>query len=183
MDGMDIIPNESKTISTLLNDKYGRKLNSLRISLTQRCNLDCFFCHKEGQTASSNELSAEEVGKIARIACELGMGKIKLTGGEPLLRDDLQDIIREIADYADEVSLTTNGVLLEKQAKGLRDAGLQRVNVSLCSTTREGFRRVTTKDCMLQVKNGIKAALKSGLLPVKINMVVLKGVNVHEIPN
>jgi cyclic pyranopterin phosphate synthase len=179
---MKIIPNESRATSTLLDDKYGRKLNSLRISLTQRCNLDCFFCHKEGQTASSDELATEEIGKIARIACELGMRKIKLTGGEPLLRDDLPDIIREIADYADEVSLTTNGVLLEKQAKDLRDAGLKRVNVSLCSTSLEGFRRITKKDCVLQVKNGIRAALQSGLFPVKINMVVLKGVNVHEIP-
>jgi cyclic pyranopterin phosphate synthase len=110
------------------------------------------------------------------------MRKIKLTGGEPLLRDDLQEIIREIAQYAEEVSLTTNGVLLEKRADDLRDAGLKRVNVSLCSTTREGFRRITKKDCMLQVRNGVRAALRSGLFPVKINMVVLKGVNVGEIP-
>jgi len=168
--------------STLLSDRYGRKLNSVRISLTQRCNLQCFFCHKEGQTASSNELTPEEVGKIARIACKLGMRKVKLTGGEPLLRDDLPEIIRKIAPYADEVSLTTNGVLLGKRADDLHDAGLKRVNVSLCSTTREGFRKITRKDCMLQVKDGVRAALRSGLFPVKVNMVVLRGVNVREIP-
>jgi cyclic pyranopterin phosphate synthase len=171
----------AETTTTSLSDRYGRKLNSLRISLTQRCNLQCFFCHKEGQNPSTNELAPEEVGKIAKVARELGIRKIKLTGGEPLLRDDLSDIIRAVAQHADEVSLTTNGVLLEKQAKDLRDAGLKRVNVSLCSTTREGFRGITKKDCMLQVRNGVRAALQSGLFPVKINMVVLKGVNVHEI--
>jgi len=181
MDGTYVMIHEAEASSSL-RDTYGRKLNSLRISLTQRCNLQCFFCHKEGQTTSSNELAPEEVGKIARVACELGMRKIKLTGGEPLLRDDLPDIIREIAPFADEVSLTTNGVLLEEQAEDLSDAGLKRVNVSLCSTTREGFRRITKRDCMLRVKDGVRAALQCGLFPVKINMVALKGVNVHEIP-
>jgi len=173
---------EAERQPALLYDKHGRKLNSVRISLTQRCNLQCFFCHREGQTTSSDELAPEEVGKIARIACELGMRKVKLTGGEPLLRNDLPKIIQEIAHYADEVSLTTNGVLLEKQADALHDAGLERVNVSLCSTTREGFRKITGKDRVLQVKKGVKAAIRSGLFPVKINMVVLKGINVHEIP-
>jgi cyclic pyranopterin phosphate synthase len=168
--------------SSMLYDPFGRKLNSLRISITQKCNLHCFFCHKEGETASNNEMTPEEIGKIAKIASELGMKKIKLTGGEPLLREDLPKIVHEIAQYADEVSLTTNGVLLEKYAQTLHDAGLKRVNVSLCSISPENFRKITQKAHLEQVKNGIKAALQSGLYPVKINMVMLRDINVDEIP-
>lgn len=166
----------------VLYDSFGRKLNSLRISITQKCNLQCFFCHKEGETASNNEMTPEEIGKIAGIASKLGIRKIKLTGGEPLLREDVPEIIHEIAQYADETSLTTNGVLLEKCAQALHDAGLKRINVSLCSTSSENFRKITQKEHLEQVKDGIKAALRSGLYPVKINMVVLRGINVDEIP-
>jgi cyclic pyranopterin phosphate synthase len=165
----------------ILYDSYGRKLNSLRISVTQKCNLECFYCHKEGETASNNEMTAEEIAKIARIACELGMRKIKLTGGEPLLREDLPKIVKGIAKHADEVSLTTNGVLLAKYAHELHDSGLKRVNISLSSITPSNFQKITKKECLQQVKDGIKAALQSGLYPVKINMVVLKGINVNEI--
>jgi cyclic pyranopterin phosphate synthase len=166
----------------LLCDSFGRRLNSLRISITQKCNLQCFFCHKEGETDSNGEMTPEEIAKIVKIASEFGMKKIKLTGGEPLLRQDIPRIVSEIAQYADEVSLTTNGVLLEKYAQTLHDAGLKRVNVSLSSITSENFRKIADKDCVQQVKNGIRAALRSGLYPVKINMVVLKGINVDEIP-
>jgi len=179
---MTIKTKKDETPSVTLHDKFGRALNSLRISVTQRCNLQCFYCHREGEAASKNEMTKEEIAKIARMACELGMKKIKLTGGEPLLREDLPDIVREIAEYANEVSLTTNGVLLEKYAQTLSDAGLKRVNVSLPSLNPEHFRRITKKDCVQQVKDGIKAAVQSHLHPVKINMVVLKGINVDEIP-
>lgn len=166
----------------LLCDSFGRRLNSLRISITQKCNLQCFFCHKEGETDSNGEMVPEEIAEIVKIASEFGMKKIKLTGGEPLLRQDIPRIVSEIARYADEVSLTTNGVLLEKYAQRLHDAGLKRVNVSLSSITSENFRKIAGKDCVQQVKDGIRAALRSGLYPVKINMVVLKGINVDEIP-
>lgn len=165
-----------------LRDKFGRKLNSLRISVTQKCNLQCFYCHREGEVASNSEMTKEEIAKIAKIACELGMKKVKLTGGEPLLRDDLPEIVSEIAEYADEVSLTTNGVLLEKYAQSLFNAGLKRVNVSLPSFISGRFKKITKKDYVQQVKNGIKAAVQSHLHPVKINMVMLKGINVDEVP-
>jgi cyclic pyranopterin phosphate synthase len=173
---------EVEISSKTLCDKYGRKLNSLRISVTQRCNLQCFFCHREGQTAPNGEMSSGEIVQIANVASQLGMKKVKLTGGEPLLRQDIAKIVSEIAQYADEVSLTTNGVLLEKHAQALYDAGLKRVNVSLSSITSENFRKITGKPCIQQVKNGIRAALQSGLYPVKINVVMLKGINTGEIP-
>lgn len=171
------------TSKAVLHDKFGRKLNSLRISITQKCNLKCFYCHREGEVASDNEMTKEEIAQIAKIAYQLGMKKVKLTGGEPLLRDDLPDIISEIAEYSDEVSLTTNGVLLEKNVETLSDAGLKRVNVSLPSLVPERFKNITKKDFVEQVKDGIEAAVQNNLCPVKINMVMLKGINVDEIPN
>jgi cyclic pyranopterin phosphate synthase len=165
-----------------LHDRFGRELNSLRISVTQRCNLQCFYCHREGEVGSNSEMTKEEIVRIAEIACELGMKKVKLTGGEPLLRDDLPEIVSEIVEYADEVSLTTNGVLLEKCAQTLFNVGLKRVNVSLPSLTPRRFEKITKKDQVQQVKNGIKAAVQSHLHPVKINMVMLKGINIDEVP-
>lgn len=166
----------------LLSDSYGRRLNSLRISITQKCNLHCFFCHKEGETDSNGEMKPEEIAEIVKTASNFGIKKIKLTGGEPLLRQDIPKIVSEIAQYTDEVSLTTNGVLLERYAQTLHIAGLKRVNVSLSSITSENFQKITGKDCIQQVKDGIRETLRSGLHPVKINMVVLKGINVDEIP-
>ncbi|MGD8565148.1 MAG: GTP 3',8-cyclase MoaA [Candidatus Bathyarchaeota archaeon] len=167
-----------------VHDRYGRRLNSIRISLTQRCNLRCFYCHKEGENISvgESEMKTEEITEIAKIACELGMKKIKLTGGEPLLRLDLPQIIAEIAKYADEVSMTTNGVLLKEHARNLSNAGLKRVNVSLPSLSPEGFMRITKQDYVNNVKEGIETAIKSNLHPVKLNMVMLKGINIGEIP-
>jgi cyclic pyranopterin phosphate synthase len=166
---------------SILYDTFGRKLNSLRISVTQRCNLRCFFCHKEGEVASKNEMTVEEIAKIAKVASELGMKKVKLTGGEPLLRDDIPQITSKIARYADEVSLTTNGIFLDRYAQTLRNAGLKRVNVSLHAITPKNFRKITDGGNVQHVKNGIKAAIESGLNPVKINMVVLKAINVNEV--
>jgi len=166
----------------MLRDNFGRPLNSLRISITQKCNLQCFFCHREGETSPNGEMTTEEIVQIAKTASEFGMKKVKLTGGEPLLRQDVPKIVSEVARYVDEVSLTTNGVLLENYAQTLHNVGLKRVNVSLSSITPENFQKITGKPCIQQVKNGIKAALQSGLYPVKINMVVLRGMNVEEIP-
>jgi cyclic pyranopterin phosphate synthase len=171
-----------KRIVQGLVDSYGRPLNSLRISLTQECNLECFFCHKEGEATSHGEMSVQEITKIAETARDLGMKKVKLTGGEPLLRQDIAEIVSEISQFADEVSLTTNGVLLERYASGLKAAGLKRVNVSLSSITPAKFQKITGKFCVQQVQVGIRAAIQNGLDPVKINMVVLKDINVKEIP-
>lgn len=179
---MDTHHQEDDASSMVLHDRYGRPLNSLRISITQRCNLECLYCHREGEVASNGEMSCEEIAKIAEVACQLGMKKVKLTGGEPLVRDDLPQIVAEIAQHADEVSLTTNGVLLEDYVHTLFTAGLKRVNVSLPSPSPQHFRKITGRDYVQRVKEGIRAAAESRLHPVKINMVLLKGINVGEVP-
>ncbi|MCW4037204.1 MAG: GTP 3',8-cyclase MoaA [Candidatus Bathyarchaeota archaeon] len=162
-------------------DTYGRCLNNLRISVTQRCNLNCFFCHREGENVFGQELTPKEIADIVKMACELGMTKVKITGGEPLLRGDIVEIVSRIVLHAEEVSLTTNGVLLEGKAEALRSAGLQRVNVSLHAMDPLTFKRVTGHEGLRQVERGIAAALENHLDPVKVNMVVLKGINDHEI--
>jgi cyclic pyranopterin phosphate synthase len=167
--------------SPSLCDAYGRILNNLRISVTQRCDLNCFFCHREGEDGFGQELTPTEIEDIVKMACELGMKKVKITGGEPLLRDDIVEIVSRIAQHADEVSLTTNGFLLEEKAKALRSAGLQRVNVSLHAMNPLTFKEVTGRSGLRQVERGIVAALENHLNPVKVNMVVLKGINDHEV--
>ena len=174
----------NKSVSTKslgLCDAYGRSLNNLRISVTQRCNLNCFFCHKEGEDAFGQELTPTEITDIVKMACKLGMKKVKITGGEPLLREDIVEIVSSIAQHADEVSLTTNGFLLEEKAKALRSAGLQRVNVSLHAMNSDTFKEITGRTGLQQVEKGIAAALENHLEPVKVNMVVLKGINDHEV--
>lgn len=165
----------------LLHDPFGRPVNSLRISLTQRCNFKCFFCHMEGEQNAYGELSAEEIGRLVEVASDLGMGKVKLTGGEPLLRKDIVEIVYRIAPHAEEVSMTSNGALLEKYAEELHEAGLRRVNISLHSLDPEKFKRITGCDATDSVKRGVRAAVEAGLEPVKLNMVVLKGINDEEI--
>jgi cyclic pyranopterin phosphate synthase len=163
-------------------DLYNRSINSLRISLTQRCNFKCFFCHQEGEHEPSKELTTDEICEIIKIASNLGIKKIKLTGGEPLLREDIVEIVRRIAPLVDEVSMTTNASLLEDKADELKKAGLKRVNISLHTLNQETFHQITDKDCRCEVIRGIKAAVKCGLQPVKLNMVVMKDLNSQEIP-
>jgi cyclic pyranopterin phosphate synthase len=174
---------DSITLSSprCLVDSYGRYVSNLRISLTQRCNFDCFFCHKEGQIVKGGELTPSQIEVIAKAAYELGMTKIKLTGGEPLLRSDIIDIVSRIARHTSELSLTTNGYLLKKLAFPLKTAGLHRVNVSLHSIHPATFTRITGINGVAQVKEGVTAAIDAQLHPVKINMVVLKGINDTEI--
>ncbi|MEM4724614.1 MAG: radical SAM protein, partial [Candidatus Hadarchaeum sp.] len=110
-------------------DRYGRYVNGLRISVTENCNFNCFYCHREGCPESSREMSPDEIGSIVKIASELGVGKIKITGGEPLLRDDIVDIVAASAKPGiREISMTTNGALLSERAHELAEAGLDRVN-------------------------------------------------------
>lgn len=156
-------------------------MNSLRISVTQRCNFDCFFCHQEGESNPGGEMSPGEIETIVSVAAELGINKVKLTGGEPLLRDDIAEIVRRIDPYVDEVSMTTNGYSLAEKACDLRDAGLKRVNISLHSTRPDVFCKIIGREALTEVRRGIAAALECGLRPVKLNMVVMKGVNDSEI--
>jgi len=174
---------DSITLSSprCLEDSYGRYVSNLRISLTQQCNFDCFFCHKEGQTAPGRELTPSQIEVIAQAAYELGMTKIKITGGEPLLRPDIIDIVSRIANHTSELSLTTNGYLLNKLALPLKTAGLHRVNVSLHSIHPQTFKQITGISGVTHVKEGVTAAIDARLHPVKINMVVLKGINDTEI--
>ena len=158
-------------------DPHGRSVNSLRISVTQRCNFDCFFCHQEGESNPGGEMSPGEIEAIVSVAAELGINKVKLTGGEPLLRDDITEIVRRIDPYVDEVSMTTNGYGLAEKACDLRDAGLMRVNISLHSTRPDVFCKIIGREALTEVRRGIAAALECGLRPVKLNMVVMKGVN------
>ena len=162
-------------------DPHGRQVNSLRISLTQRCNFNCFFCHQEGESGPNGEVTPEEIETVVSVAAELGINKIKLTGGEPLLRDDVVEIVRRISPYVDEVSMTTNGYMLKEKACDLRDAGLKRVNISVHSTDPEKFCKIIGRESVQAVREGIEEAIRCGLSPIKLNMVVMKGINDEEI--
>ncbi len=163
-------------------DPHGRRVNSLRVSITQRCNFDCFFCHQEGESGPDGEATPEEIETIVSVAAELGIGKVKITGGEPLLREDVVEIVKLIAPHVNEVSMTTNGYLLAERACELKEAGLDRVNVSFHSGNPEIFCKIIGRYAYSKVKEGIAAAKECGLNPVKLNMVVMKGLNEAEIP-
>ena len=162
-------------------DPYGREVRSMRLSVTQRCDFACSYCHREGQSPSTREMSPNEIGRIVAVAASSGVRKVKLTGGEPLLREDITEIVGKVSPQVAELSLTTNGSRLSSLAKGLHEAGLRRVNVSLHSLNRDTFSRLCGADLSQQVRMGVVAAVSSGLNPVKVNMVVLKGENEQEI--
>ena len=161
---------------------FVRVILSLRITLTNRCNVNCLYCHHDGMVKSHEEMTADELYTICKIAKKIGVRKIRLSGGEPLLKKDIVEIVENIAslDFKD-ISMTTNGILLEKYAKDLKDAGLDRVNVSLDTLNREKFEFITKKDYLEDAKRGILKAVEVGLYPVKINMVVMKDINQDEI--
>jgi len=138
------------------------------------------YCHAEGEVLPEASLSATEIARIMEVASEFEFRSVKFTGGEPLLRRDLLEIVRAVPGGM-ESSMTTNGTLLADRAPGLADAGLSRVNVSIDSLNHETYRAITGKDCLDQVLAGIDASLDAGLTPVKLNVVVLKGINEHEI--
>ena len=164
-----------------LYDRFGRPVTNLRISLTQECNFRCFFCHREGQRfLAKNEMTPEEIERLVRIASHLGIKKVKLTGGEPTVRDDIIEIVRLIKPYVVDLSMTTNGSKLKELAKPLAKAGLDRVNVSLHSLKPEVYKRITGVDMLETVLEGIEEAVKY-LSPVKLNMTVMKGLNDGEI--
>jgi cyclic pyranopterin phosphate synthase len=164
-----------------LADPYGRKVKSLRISLTNRCNLSCIYCHNEGEQGSGAEITVDEVARVVRIASKYGVDRVKFSGGEPLLRNDLEDILRALPPLKD-VSLTTNGTLLARRAGRLKDAGLNRVNISLDTLESGRFEHITRRPGQFgHVIEGIDAALNAGLTPVKLNMVYLKGINEDEV--
>jgi len=170
----------------MLSDSFGRAITNIRISLTQSCNLNCLYCHREGHIGEvGREMSPTELQRLMRIAASLGITRIKLTGGEPTLRGDLTEIVKRLASITsiDEISMTTNGTLLAGLATDLKRAGLNRVNVTMDSLKPDVYYRITGHDSLNSVLRGIKAAVSAGLTPVKINVVVLKSVNDSELPD
>lgn len=171
----------------MLKDKYNRTIKYLRISLTEFCNLNCFYCRSDKDkpftTHPKNYLKDHEIFLIARAFSELGISHIRLSGGEPLLRNDICSLIKEISFLATvkDISLTTNGILLEKFAHSLKNAGLHRLNISLDSIVPFKFKEITGGGDLQKVLKGIDAALAAGLTPIKINMVVMKDVNDDEL--
>jgi cyclic pyranopterin phosphate synthase len=164
----------------VLVDRFGRPVTNLRISLTNECNLNCFYCHREGQTLNFEDMKPEEIERIVRIASQLGIKKVKLTGGEPTIRKDIVEIVRRIRPYVEDLSMTTNGTTLKLLAEPLKEAGLDRVNISLDTLDREKYKAITGFDVLPQVLEGIDKAVKL-FHPVKLNMVVMKGLNDGEI--
>jgi GTP 3',8-cyclase len=170
----------------MLVDAFGRSITYIRVSVTDRCNLRCVYCMPaEGIQRRSHEavIRYEEIAQIVRVAAELGIHKVRLTGGEPLVRLDLPELVRMIAEIPgiDDISLTTNGLLLERMAAALKEAGLNRINVSLDTLQPEKFARITRGGSFETTWRGLETAEKVGLKPIKINAVAMRGVNEDEI--
>jgi len=170
----------------MLIDRFDRRINYLRISLTDRCNLRCIYCMPpEGERKLRHKeiLRYEELLRIARIAIKLGINKIRLTGGEPLVRKGIQEFIPMLTalNGLDDVSLTTNGVYLKDNLEILKAAGIKRINVSLDSLKRLNFKLITRFDYFNEVWEGIEKAKDMGFYPIKINIVIMKGINDNEV--
>lgn len=164
-------------------DQYGRNITYLRLSVTERCTLRCTYCRvEEGFCPKAEELSAGEFERIVRAFVSLEISKVRITGGEPLLRRDILDIVHRIAGIPGirEISMTTNAQQLPGKAAGLKQAGLNRLNISLDSLNPQTFHAMTGGELGL-VLRGIDEVIEAGLLPVKVNMVVVKGVNDGEV--
>ena len=164
----------------MLTDEFGREVTGVRVSLTDRCNFDCVYCHNEGlgdtrgpMEPADNEMATDDVVRFLEVAAEFDVDAVKFTGGEPLLRQDLEEIIARTPDQM-EVSLTTNGSFLPGRAEGLVDAGLERVNVSQDALDPADFAAITKSGAYEKVIEGVDAALEAGLDPVKLNMVVFE---------
>jgi len=194
------------TRTRLLVDSYGRVLRDLRVSLTDRCNFRCLYCLPETEAAHNfyrgrwahlpeskpilqqwvprtQLLSFEEIERVVRVAAGLGVQKIRLTGGEPLLRQNVEQLVERLAciDGLLDLAMTTNGFLFCQKAKALRQAGLRRVSFSLDSLDRENFKKITGRDGLQAVLDSIALAQQLGFHPVKVNAVVIRGLNDHEI--
>ncbi len=192
--------------TNLLIDSQGRVMRDLRVSVTDRCNFRCMYCLPETEAAlnfyrgrwanlpnpaaiarswKSTEkiLTFEEIERLVRIAVDLGIEKIRLTGGEPLLRRDIEVLVEKLARIpgVSDLAMTTNGFLFQKKAQALRDAGLKRISFSMDSLDAENFKKITGRDGLGEVLASIELARELGLNPVKVNAVIIRGVNDHEI--
>lgn len=174
-------------MKSALVDTFGRTIEYLRVSVTDLCNLRCIYCIPPAgveRIGHDEILRYEEILAVIDVAQEMGIRKIRITGGEPLVRRGVVGFVESLARLqgVQDVGLTTNGVRLAELARALRDAGLRRVNVSLDSLNRETFKRITGSDRLQEVISGITAALDAGLNPVKINVVLLRGLNEQDVP-
>jgi len=194
------------TDARLLIDSQGRTLRDLRVSITDRCNFRCLYCLPETEAAhnfyrghwahlpnaapivhqwvpKARILSFEEIERVVRLAVSLGIQKIRLTGGEPLLRQSVEDLVARLAKIPGlaDLAMTTNGFLFRPKARALREAGLRRISFSLDSLNQANFKRITGRDGLGEVLAGIALAQELGFQPVKVNAVIIRGLNDHEI--
>lgn len=196
---------------TVLSDSFGRVMRDLRVSLTDRCNFRCLYCLPETEEAANfyrsrfdarknpapkflplpphkpraELLTFEELERVIRVFVQLGIQKIRLTGGEPLLRQDIEELVERLAPIQgiEDLAITTNGFLFKQKAHALKKAGLHRITFSLDSLDRENFKKITGRDGLQEVLDGIVLAKQIGLTPVKVNAVIIRGLNDHEIPH
>lgn len=161
-------------------DSFGRVHTALRLSVTDRCNIRCFYCMPSEHVEflpRPEVLTFEELTRVTKVFCQLGINKVRLTGGEPLVRKDLPELIRQISalDGIDEIAMTTNAILLERHAVDLKAAGLDRINVSLDTLDREQFESITRRDSLDDALKGIEAAQQAGFENIRLNAVAVKG--------
>jgi cyclic pyranopterin phosphate synthase len=171
---------------SLITDAFGRPLRNLRLSVTDRCNLRCQYCMPEEEYVwlpREDLLTFEEIRELVDIFSELGIDKVRLTGGEPLLRKDLPTLVSMLADSPriQDLAMTTNGILLTEQARALHDAGLHRVTISLDTLRPERFKRLTRRDSHARVLSGIQAVRRVGFTGLKLDTVVIRGTNEDEL--
>ncbi|MCG3163195.1 MAG: GTP 3',8-cyclase [Acidobacteria bacterium] len=169
-------------LPVLLKDSYGRAIRDLRISITDRCNFRCFYCMPQEAMEWKPKpeiLTYEEIIQLAEVFVSLGINKLRVTGGEPMLRRDLESLIERLAriEGVEDLAMTTNAHFLRGRAKALKDAGLNRITISLDSLTPDRFALLTGRNELTQVLDGIDAAIEAGLSPVKINSVAMRGIN------
>lgn len=164
-----------------MTDKYGRKIEYLRVSVTDRCNLRCIYCMPEegiiDKKCHSEMLTLEEIYEVVKACASLGVKKVRITGGEPLTRKGITSLVQKInhIEGIKDIAMTTNGLLLKKYAKELKEAGLKRVNVSLDTMKEEKYKYITRFGSLKDVLDGMEEAKKVGLLPLKINVVLIGG--------
>ncbi len=171
-----------------IKDKFGRTFNYLRIAINEKCNLRCIYCMPEKGISFEPQnklLTRNEIIRIVQVAAELGVNKIRFTGGEPLLRKDLVELVSGSAEISgiDSLNLTTNGVLLANAVEALKDAGLTGLNVSIDTLEKEKYATITRRDYVDQACKGLEAAKRVGIPSIKVNVVALRGFNDHELSN
>src|SRR5256714_41981 len=167
-------------------DTLGRVHTNLRISVTDRCNIRCFYCMPDENVRflpRREILTFEEIERFVRVVAPLGVNKLRLTGGEPLVRADLPRLVERLAriEGIRDIALTTNGILLEEHAQSLKDAGLSRINISLDALSEETFRRIARRDGLDRVLAGIHAAKRAGFKKIRLNAVAIKGITEPEV--